>query len=709
MSDQPSLFDDVPSNSSDNEHSNEQPDKLSSRVVELHSLLHQANHAYYVMDNPSIPDAEYDRLFHELKKIESDHPEFLSTDSPTQRVGGEPLSKFEQVTHEVAMLSLDNAFDSSDLTDFDTRIKKLALLKNGDVEYACEPKLDGIAVSLLYEDGVLVRAATRGDGATGENITKNILTIGSIPLRLMTGEIGSSNFLAAPRILEVRGEVYMPKAGFEAFNNKARLNDQKLFVNPRNAAAGSLRQLDSKVTASRSLEFCCYSLGRVEGAEMPVKHSDILERFARWGFKTNPESDVVNGIEGLLAYYETLAEKRNNLPYEIDGIVFKVNDINLQSKLGFTGRAPRWAIARKFPAQEEMTLLEDVEFQVGRTGAITPVARLTPVFVGGVTVSNATLHNMDEVKRLDVKIGDTVIIHRAGDVIPKVVRVVLEKRPANAKEILLPKSCPICDSHIERIEGEAVARCSGGLVCAAQRKEAIKHFSSRKALDIDGLGDKIVEQLVDEGKIKSFLDLYSLDHDSIANLERMGDKSAQNLLASIEVSKTTTLAKFIYALGIREVGVATAQSLVNHFLDIRALVKADYDALIEVEDVGPIVAQYILQFFSEPHNQEVIDGLINAGINWPPIEKKLAADLPLGGQTFVVTGTLESMGRDQAKEYLQSLGAKVAGSVSAKTHGVVAGEKAGSKLTKAQDLGVDIFDETAFLALLSANGISHEN
>ncbi len=387
MSDQPSLFDDVPSNSSGNEHSNEQPNKLSSRVVELHAQLHQANHAYYVMDNPSIPDAEYDRLFHELKKIELAHPEFLSTDSPTQRVGGEPLSKFEQVTHEVAMLSLDNAFDSSDLTDFDTRIKKLALLKNGDVEYACEPKLDGIAVSLLYEDGILVRAATRGDGATGENITKNILTIGSIPLRLMTGEIGSSKFLAAPRILEVRGEVYMPKAGFEAFNNKARLNEQKLFVNPRNAAAGSLRQLDSKVTASRSLEFCCYSLGRVEGAEMPVKHSDILERFAQWGFKTNPESDVVSGIEGLLAYYETLAEKRNNLPYEIDGIVFKVNDINLQSKLGFTGRAPRWAIARKFPAQEEMTLLEDVEFQVGRTGAITPVARLTPVFVGGVTVS----------------------------------------------------------------------------------------------------------------------------------------------------------------------------------------------------------------------------------------------------------------------------------------------------------------------------------
>lgn len=695
MSDQPSLFDET---SDDSPESN--PEKLTARVSELHQLLHKANHAYYVMDNPSIPDAEYDRLFHELKDIEASHPEYFTPDSPTQRVGGEPLSHFDQVTHEVPMLSLDNAFDSDDLSGFDARITKLTGKNEGFTEYACEPKLDGIAVSLLYENGILVRAATRGDGAVGENITKNILTIGSIPLRLNSEDI--------PDVLEVRGEVYMPKAGFEAFNEKARKNNQKLFVNPRNAAAGSLRQLDSKITASRSLEFCCYSLGRVEGGELPLVHSDILSQFSQWGFKTNPESAVVQGIEGILNYYETLANKRNGLPYEIDGIVFKVNDIQLQERLGFTGRAPRWAIARKFPAQEEMTVLKGVEFQVGRTGAITPVARLEPVFVGGVTVSNATLHNMDEVERLNVCIGDTVIIHRAGDVIPKVVKVVLEKRPSNVQKIILPKTCPVCDSHVERIEGEAVARCSGGLVCAAQRKEAIKHFSSRKALDIDGLGDKIVEQLVDEGKIKSFLDLYSLDHKSIASLERMGDKSAQNLLQSIEKSKTTTLAKFIYALGIREVGVATAQSLVNHFLDIRALVKADYDALIEVEDVGPIVAQYILQFFSEPHNQEIIDGLLNIGINWPDIEKKSESEQPLMGKTYVVTGTLSSMGRDQAKTYLQSLGAKVAGSVSAKTHGLIAGEKAGSKLSKAQDLSIEILDESKFIEFLAQNGITHE-
>ena len=695
MSDQPSLFDDAPSESSSSKDSK----KLEGRVAELHLLLHNANHAYYVLDDPSIPDAEYDRLFHELKDIETAHPEFFTEDSPTQRVGAAPLAQFEQVTHEVPMLSLDNAFDSDDLVDFDKRLNKLVVLKDGIAEYACEPKLDGIAVSLLYENGVLVRAATRGDGSVGENITQNIKTVSSIPLKLM----GSGH----PEILEVRGEVYMPKSGFDAFNERAIANEEKPFVNPRNAAAGSLRQLDSKITASRPLEFCCYSLGRAVGAEMPAKHSDILNQFAKWGFKTNPESQVVQGVEGLISYYENLEAKRNQLPYEIDGIVYKINDIELQATLGFTGRAPRWAIARKFPAQEEMTLLEDVEFQVGRTGAVTPVARLTPVFVGGVTVSNATLHNMDEVERLDVRVGDTVVIRRAGDVIPQIVKVVIEKRPDNAQKIQLPETCPVCDSHVERIEDEAVARCSGGLVCGAQRKEAIKHFASRKALDIDGLGDKIVEQLVDEGKINSFLDLYALEHGSIANLERMGDKSAQNLLASIETSKSTTFAKFLYALGIREVGVATAQNLVNHFLDIRSLVKADFDALIEVEDVGPIVAKYILQFFSEPHNQEIIDGLLNIGINWPAIEKKSEEEQPLLGQTFVVTGTLSSMGRDQAKEYLQSLGAKVAGSVSAKTSGVVAGDKAGSKLTKAQDLGIDVFEEEAFLALLTSHGIHH--
>jgi len=695
MSDQPSLFDEPESGSSS---AGELNPAVVAEVNDLHTQLNQANYQYYVLDDPQLPDAQYDRLFHRLKELETQYPQLLTPDSPTQRVGAAPLSHFDQVTHEVAMLSLDNAFNEQDMRDFNRRILD-RLKQTNAVTYACEPKLDGIAVSLLYENGVLVRAATRGDGAVGENITQNIRTVPSIPLKLLGDDF--------PPVLEVRGEVYMPKKGFEAFNEKARANDEKLFVNPRNAAAGSLRQLDPKITASRPLEFCCYSLGRVDGADLPNTHSAILNLFSRWGFKINPEMKVVNGIEGCLEYYDNLAQKRNDLAYEIDGIVFKVDDINFQQQLGFVSRAPRWAIAHKFPAQEEMTLLKDVEFQVGRTGAITPVARLEPVFVGGVTVSNATLHNMDEIQRLDVCIGDTVIIRRAGDVIPQIVSVVQEKRPQDAKSIVFPKSCPVCESHVERIEGEAVSRCSGGLVCAAQRKEAIKHFASRKAMDIDGLGDKLVEQLVDEGLIESFLDLYSLKLADVANLERMAEKSAQNLLEAIEASKQTTLAKFLYALGIREVGVATAQNLVNHFLDLRALVKADLEALLEVDDVGPIVAKHILSFFAEPHNQKIIDGLLNIGITWPAIEKKDNSELPLVGQTYVVTGTLASMGRDQAKEYLQRLGAKVAGSVSAKTSGLVAGEKAGSKLTKAQDLNITILDEDAFLALLSEHGIEH--
>jgi DNA ligase (NAD+) len=698
MSDQPSLFDEPEDDSSFSQKTNDS--SLMAEVEQLHQQLNQANYQYYVLDDPQLPDAEYDRLFHRLKEIETSHPEFLTSDSPTQRVGAAPLSHFEQVTHEVPMLSLDNAFDAQDMRDFNRRVSE-RIKQVDDVLYACEPKLDGIAVSLLYEDGLLVRAATRGDGAVGENITQNIRTVPSIPLKLL-GE----NY---PAVLEVRGEVYMPKKGFNDFNEKALAREEKLFVNPRNAAAGSLRQLDPKITAARPLEFCCYSLGRADGGEVPAKHSEILNQFSKWGFKINPEMRVVTGIEGCLEYYDQLAEKRNALAYEIDGIVFKVDDINLQQQLGFVSRAPRWAIAHKFPAQEEMTLLKEVEFQVGRTGAITPVARLEPVFVGGVTVSNATLHNMDEIVRLGVMVGDTVVIRRAGDVIPQIVNVVESKRPENAKSIMFPTTCPVCDSHIERIEGEAVSRCSGGLVCAAQRKEAIKHFASRKAMDIDGLGDKLVEQLVDEGLIESFLDLYSLQLDDLLKLERMGEKSAQNLLASIEVSKKTTLPKFLYSLGIREVGVATAQNLVNHFLDLKVLVKADLDALLEVDDVGPIVAEHILSFFAEPHNQKIIDGLLKIGIAWPVIEKKDESELPLAGQTFVVTGTLASMGRDQAKDYLQRLGAKVAGSVSAKTHGLVAGEKAGSKLTKAQNLDVPVLDETAFLELLSQHGISHVN
>ena len=697
MSDQPSLFDEPDNGSSSTDSVNDAT--VAAEVKQLHQQLNQANYQYYVLDDPQLPDAQYDRLFHQLKAIEEKHPQFLTSDSPTQRVGATPLPHFEQVTHEVPMLSLDNAFDAQDMRDFNRRVGDR--LKQTDVVfYACEPKLDGIAVSLLYQDGLLVRAATRGDGSVGENITQNIRTIPSIPLKLLGADY--------PSTLEVRGEVYMPKKGFNKFNENALANDDKPFVNPRNAAAGSLRQLDSKITAARPLEFCCYSLGRADGGEVPTKHSEILRQFSMWGFKINPEMRVVEGIEGCLEYYEQLAEKRNSLAYEIDGIVFKVDDINLQQQLGFVSRAPRWAIAHKFPAQEEMTLLKDVEFQVGRTGAITPVARLEPVFVGGVTVSNATLHNMDEISRLGVKVGDTVVIRRAGDVIPQIVNVVESKRPNDAKSIIFPQTCPVCDSKIERIEGEAVSRCSGGLVCAAQRKEAIKHFASRKAMDIDGLGDKLVEQLVDEGLIESFLDLYSLKLENLMNLERMGEKSAQNLLASIEISKQTTLAKFLYALGIREVGVATAQNLVNHFLDLKILVKAELESLLEVDDVGPIVAKHLLSFFAEPHNQQIIDGLLNIGINWPVIEKKETSDLPLAGQTFVVTGTLASMGRDQAKEYLQQLGAKVAGSVSAKTHGLVAGEKAGSKLTKAQDLEVPVLDENAFLSLLTEHGITHD-
>jgi len=692
--DQPSLFDELPTPKA------EDLKKATIRVQQLHELLNQANHAYYVLDDPSIPDAEYDRMFRELSEFETLFPVLLVSDSPTQRVGASPLAKFDQVNHEVPMLSLDNAFVDEDMVDFDRRVSD-RLVAGAEIEYACEPKLDGIAVSLLYEGGVLTRAATRGDGSTGENITQNIRTVASIPLKLL-GDVH-------PPVLEVRGEVYMPKSSFDALNEKARLNDEKAFVNPRNAAAGSLRQLDSKITASRRLEFCCYSLGRVEGAVLPEQHSEILAQFGRWGFITNAESRVVLGAAGCQNYYDQLAEKRNQLAYEIDGIVFKVNDIGKQQQLGFISRAPRWAIARKFPAQEEMTILEDVEFQVGRTGAITPVARLKPVFVGGVTVSNATLHNMDEIKRLGVRVGDTVIIRRAGDVIPKVVKVVLEKRPGSTCDIQFPKSCPVCESHVERVEDEAITRCTGGLFCGAQRKEAIKHFASRKAMDIDGLGDKIVEQLVDENLIKSFADLYSLKFDEVSKLERLGEKSAKNLLTSIEDSKTTTLAKFLYSLGIREVGVATALNLQNHFLDIRVLVKASFEELIAVDDVGPIVAKRILSFFAEPHNQSVIDGLINSGVNWPEIEKKSQEQMPLMGKTYVVTGTLLHMGRDQAKGYLQGLGAKVASSVSAKTHALVAGEKAGSKLQKAQDLGLEILDENAFIGLLSQHGINHEN
>jgi DNA ligase (NAD+) len=668
--------------------------ELRAEIEQLRSALNNYNYQYYVLDNPSVPDSEYDRLFQRLSIFEQKNPALICSDSPTQRVGAKPLDGFTQVKHEMSMLSLDNAFSDEDLVAFDKRLRA-RLDDDAVIKYACEPKLDGAAVSLLYQDGVLVRGATRGDGSTGEDITSNVRTIGSIPLKL----IGTGY----PSTLEVRGEIYMPLKGFDSLNEAALASGEKLFVNPRNAAAGSLRQLDPQLTAKRPLEFCCYSVGLVKGGELPASHSAILGLLATWGLKINSESKPVIGIDACIDYYEQLSQRRNTLGYDIDGIVYKVDDIDLQQELGFVSRAPRWAIARKFPAQEEMTVLEAIEFQVGRTGAITPVARLKPVFVGGVTVSNATLHNFDEIQRLDVRAGDTVIVRRAGDVIPQVAQVILDKRPDNTTLVLMPTSCPVCGSPASRVQGEAVTRCEGGLFCQAQQSEAIKHYASRKAMDIDGLGDKLVEQLVEEKLIASVADLYSLDKQQLVQLERLGEKSVDKLLAAIEKSKLTTLSRFIYALGAREVGEATARSLANHFCELPRLMQASFDSLIEVDDVGPIVAQHIVNFFSTEHNVEVIEKLLAADVQWPLIAKPDASQQPLLGQTFVVTGKLERISRNDAKLQLQALGAKVAGSVSAKTTTLVAGPGAGSKLVRAQELGVNTIDEDQLLALLEAN------
>lgn len=665
--------------------------KIGRQLQQLRDTLNQHNYRYYVLDEPSVPDAEYDRLMRQLQQLEAEHPELVTPDSPTQRVGAEPLSGFREVTHEIPMLSLDNAFSAEEMRDFERRLKD-RLDSDSEITYVCEPKLDGIAVSLLYRDGKLQRGATRGDGYVGEDITHNVRTIPSVPLALM-GK-------GWPAVLEVRGEVYMPKAGFNALNEQARQAGEKLFVNPRNAAAGSLRQLDARITARRPLEMCCYSVGLVDGGEVADSHFDIMQQLQQWGLRINSEMRRVRGIEACLDYYDALLEKREALPYDIDGIVFKVDDIALQERLGFVARAPRWAIAHKFPAQEEMTRLLEVDFQVGRTGAVTPVARLEPVFVGGVTVSNATLHNRDEIERLGAMIGDTVIIRRAGDVIPQVVRVVEEKRPADARPILFPDRCPICDSPLERSDGEAVTRCTGGLVCAAQQKEAIKHFASRKAMDIDGLGDKLVEQLVDLERVRSAADLYRLQSETLAALERMGKKSADNLVAALEKSKHTTLPKFLYALGIREVGETTAANLARHFGTLEAIQQADVEALLEVSDVGPVVARHVHDFFSNEHSETLIGELRALGVHWPAIEVKAAVQLPLAGQTYVVTGKLESMARDEAEAHLQALGAKTAGSVSKNTRCVVAGPGAGSKLTKARELDIPVIDEAEFLALL---------
>ncbi len=678
--------------------------EITSRIQTLREQLNTYSYQYYVLDDSSIPDAEYDRLYRELEAIEKQFPEAVSADSPTQKVGAPPLASFTQVAHERPMLSLDNAMNEEELIDFERKVKdrlKGDLKDTEQLEYACEPKLDGLAVSILYEDGQLVQAATRGDGSTGENITLNVRTIKNVPLSLRGTDF--------PKRLEVRGEIYIPKAGFEKLNQSARDNDEKVFANPRNAAAGSLRQLDSRVTAKRPLELCAYSIGVVsEEFDLPKKHEAILQRLKHWGLKINSDMAVVEGIQACVDYFAELGRKRDSLDYDIDGIVFKINDLDVQQKLGFVARAPRWAIAAKFPAQEEMTLLEGVDFQVGRTGALTPVARLKAVHVAGVMVSNATLHNMDEIARLGVKVGDTVVIRRAGDVIPQVVTVVIDRRPENATDIIMPLTCPVCDSKVEKIAGEAVARCSGGLYCGAQRKEAIKHFASRKALDVDGLGDKLVELLVDAGLINSFDDLFHLQLADVASLERMAEKSAQNLLDSLEVAKTTTLGRFLYSLGIREVGVTTAQNLADHFGFLQRIQDANEETLLAVPDVGEIVAKHLLSFFAEPHNQSIIEQLIKAGLTWPesePVSAAESAELPLAGKVYVITGTLSEMGRDDAKSYLQALGGKVTGSVSAKTDCLLAGEKAGSKLTKAQGLGIEILDEAGFIELLRDLGV----
>ncbi|MCF2849516.1 NAD-dependent DNA ligase LigA [Pseudoalteromonas sp. ACER1] len=665
---------------------------IFEQISQLRAQLEEHNHNYYVLDAPSIPDAEYDRLMRELSALEQANPEFQSPDSPTQKVGGAALDKFEQVTHQVPMLSLDNAFSEEEFAAFNRRIKE-RLMDNKELTFCCEPKLDGLAVSIIYRDGVLVQAATRGDGRVGENITQNVKTIRNVPLKLRGDDF--------PAELEVRGEVFMDSAGFAKLNSEAEKRGDKVFVNPRNAAAGSLRQLDSKVTAKRPLMFYAYSTGLVADGQLPEDHYQQLAKLTDWGLPLCPETKLVEGQQAALDYYQDILTRRSSLAYEIDGVVIKVNDKKHQERLGFVARAPRWAIAFKFPAQEEITQLLDVEFQVGRTGAITPVARLEPVFVGGVTVSNATLHNGDEIARLGVKIGDTVIIRRAGDVIPQITQVVLERRPDDAKDIEFPATCPICDSHVERIEGEAVARCTGGLVCQAQRKQAIKHFASRKALDVDGLGDKIVDQLVDRELIKTPADLFILKQGHFESLERMGPKSAKNLVNALQDAKQTTLAKFLYSLGIREVGEATAQNLANHFLTLEKITQASVDALTEVSDVGEIVAKHVRGFFSEEHNMAVVNALVEQGIHWPELTAPSADAQPLAGLTYVLTGTLSELNRNDAKARLQALGAKVSGSVSAKTDALIAGEKAGSKLTKAQDLGIDVLTEADLIALLS--------
>ncbi|WP_020397003.1 NAD-dependent DNA ligase LigA [Thiolinea disciformis] len=663
---------------------------IQEQIDALRTQIRHHNHLYYVLDDPQIPDAEYDRLFRELQALELAHPECITADSPTQRVGGAALSEFGSVRHELPMLSLANVFSEEELNNFDRRIHE-RLKDETELEYVAEPKLDGLAISLLYENGVFVRAATRGDGETGEDVTANVRTIQSIPLRLLGNDY--------PARLEVRGEIYMPKAGFNKLNQRLAAEGGKTFANPRNAAAGSLRQLDPRLTAQRPLEMFCYALGIAEGGKLPDQHYAVLQQFKAWGLRVCPDIKVVQGAKACMVYFHEIGAKRARLPYDIDGVVYKVNALKIQQELGFVSRAPRWAIAHKFPAQEEMTELEAVEFQVGRTGALTPVARLKPVFVGGVTVSNATLHNMDEIERKDVRVGDFVIVRRAGDVIPEVARVVLEKRPATVQVISMPAQCPVCGSEVKRSEEGAVARCTGGLYCPAQVKEAIKHFASRRAMNIDGLGDKLVEQFFEQGLIRHVDDLYRLTKEQLVALERMGDKSAENILAALETSKTTTLERFIYSLGIRDVGESTAKALARHFGSLEALQAANEETLKLVPDVGPISAMSITQFFKEAHNTKTISNLRELGVQWANYEAKPVEALPLAGKTYVITGTL-SRSREAIKADLENLGAKVSNSVSKKTTALIAGAEAGSKLEKAESLGVSILDEAELAELL---------
>jgi len=666
----------------------------AARAAELRAQIAQHDYRYYVLDDPQVPDAEYDRLMQELRALEQAHPELVTPDSPTQRVAGTPSGAFGEVLHQVPMLSLDNAFSEEEVTAFDRRIHE-RLGVEGDLDYVAEPKLDGLAVAVSYRDGRLERAATRGDGVRGEDVTANVRTIRAVPQRLR----GS-----APAVIEVRGEVFMPLKGFARMNDEARARGEKVFVNPRNAAAGALRQLDARITATRPLAAYFYGLGVLEGTPPPARQSELLGQLRGLGLPVAPLARTVRGVAGCLEFFRTLGARRAELPYQIDGVVYKLDSRADQERLGFVSRAPRWAIAHKFPAEEALTTVRGIEFNVGRTGALTPLARLEPVFVGGVTVSNVTLHNIDEVHRKDVRVGDTVVVHRAGDVIPEVVSVVAEKRVAGARPVELPARCPVCNSQVLRAEGEAVARCTGGFTCRAQRQEALRHFASRRALDIEGLGDKLIEQLIEREWVKSPADLYSLEAAQLAELERMGEKSAANLVAAIDERRSTTLPRLLYGLGIREVGEATALALARHFGSLERLMRADAAAIEQVPDVGPVVAQHVAAFFASEEHRKVIKALRDKGVTWPDLEPTAVGAAPLAGRTYVITGTLSAMTREQAQEALTALGAKVAGSVSKKTTGVVAGAEAGSKLAKAQQLGVPILDEAQLQQLLQSPG-----